>query len=154
MGYGGYGMGMGSMYGMGYGMMGYGGMGMMMGPLSFINSINYFIMSIGQIFSMVGMSSHALSGTFQNIVTALKHLELSIRQSEFRRWLQLKSKKSKVLRFVFVISAMAISMQGARMVKSLLVRYIESAFTNNTTATTVNTNSSSLPAVAPLPPST
>mmetsp|Transcript_21270 Transcript_21270/g.35628 ORF Transcript_21270/g.35628 Transcript_21270/m.35628 type:complete len:278 (+) Transcript_21270:134-967(+) len=128
MGYGG-GYGTGTMYGMGGmgyggGMMGYGmgyGMGGMMGgPMAILYSINYFIAMIGQLTAMLGMSSQAVWHLFGIAKEALIKLEKIIRTSEFRRWLQRKSRKSPLLRYLFVVSSMLLTSQVIRLARYLI----------------------------------
>lgn len=117
----GMGYGMGSMYGMGgYGGMGYGMGGMMAGPMQLIYSINYFISTISQMMDMLGMSSHAIFHLLQRLKEMLKAIEVSIRTSPTRRWLQQKCKKSAVLRFVLVIGSMIAAAQLSKLIKSLV----------------------------------
>jgi hypothetical protein len=115
-------------YGM-YGMGPYGGYGMnslYSGPMMYIQSFNYFIMSIGHFFDLIGVSSHALIEGIYAIGKMLKDLEMKIRTSEFRRWLQQKSKKSKLLRFLFILSSMAIAVQLSKLLKFLIAKYLSS----------------------------
>jgi hypothetical protein len=130
-GYGGYGMGgyggMGyGMYGMGYGGMGYGGMGMLMGPMAWINSINYLFMTVHQLVGMLGMNSHLFVNMVKGLSLSLQRFEATIRQSSFRFWLQQKSKKSKLLRFIFVLASMALAAQGARFFRDALMHITKS----------------------------
>ena len=132
-GYGGYGMGMGA-YGMG--MMGMGAMGMAnsfaSGPLSIIYSINYFIAMASQIFAMLGMNSHALMQLFSHLKATMKSLEHSILHSEFRRWIVRKSKKSKLFRFLLVMSSILLSSQAFRLVKYLIMSHFRSKLATET----------------------
>jgi hypothetical protein len=112
----GYGYGM---YGMGMGMYGYG-----MGPLHFIQNINHFVMSIGYFFDLLGVGCHALVEGYYALVEILKKIEKKIRTSEFRRWIQMKSKQSKLLRFIFIFSSMAIAVQVTKLFKLLIVNYL------------------------------
>lgn len=107
-------------YGYGYGMMN----PYAMGPLYFIQNINYFVMSIGHFFDLIGMSSHALLETLRSFIALLKQLEMKIRTSEFRRWLQRKSRKSRLLRFLFVIASTALSIQISKWMKVLILKYV------------------------------
>jgi hypothetical protein len=51
-------------------------------------------------------------------------LEMKIRQSSFRRWLQQKCKKSKIFRYTVMLGTMAISVAVARLVRDLLKKYL------------------------------
>lgn len=115
-GYGGMGYGVG---GMGYGGMGY-GMGGMMGPMNMIYSINYFIAMIGQITTMLGMSTQAVGHLYHIAREALLRVEQTIRQSEVRRWLQRKSKQSPLLRGMLVLASMLAASQVVRFLRFLV----------------------------------
>jgi hypothetical protein len=91
----------------------------MMGPFSWIYSINYFIMNMGQVMDMLGMNTHALLLLVKKLRDLIKRIELAVRHSEFRRWLQRKSKKSQLLRFLFVFTAMAVTSQIIKLVRLL-----------------------------------
>jgi hypothetical protein len=111
----------GSSMGYGYGsypMMGsFGYNSGMMGPFGWIYSINYFIMNMGQVMDMLGMNTHALLLLVKKLRDLIKRIELAVRHSEFRRWLQRKSKKSQLLRFLFVFTAMAVTSQIIKLVR-------------------------------------
>lgn len=119
--YGGYGMMpmMGMGYGYGYGGMGYGGMGMM-GPMGMIYSINYFIATIGQFASMLGMSTHAVGHLLTVARTEVLRLEKTVRHSEWRRWLQRKAEKSPLLRWALIIASMLAATQVVRLARYLI----------------------------------
>lgn len=139
-GYSGYG---GGMYGGGMGMGGMGMMGMsMMGPMMFINNINYFIMSLGQVMTMLGMNSQALIQMYHNVVQMIRQLEMAIRQSAFRRWLQRKCKKSQIFRFIIVMSSMAIVASTTRLLKELLSNYFSSRMAGSIARTITSGGSS------------
>jgi hypothetical protein len=146
-GYSGYG---GGMYGGGMGM-GMGMMGMMggypnaflMGPMMFINNINYFIMSIGQIMTMLGMNSQAIMQMYHNLVQMIHQLEIAIRQSAFRRWLQRKCKKSKIFRFIIVMSSVAIVASTTRLLKELLSNYFSNRMAQSIARTITSGGSTS-----------
>lgn len=131
-GYGGYGMGMG--FG---GMGGYGGGGLMMGPLNFFYSINYFINSITQVLYMLGMNSHVLFDSINSIKQLLLKLEITVRNSEFRKWLQQKSKKSKIIRYAFVLISMFLASQTVQIVKYIILSSIKPANNNNDSVSNV-----------------
>lgn len=98
---------------------GYGGAGMM-GPFSFIYSLNYFIASFSQIVNMLGANSFMVVELFHTIKNVLKDVEMNIRRSAFRKWIQRKSKKSAVFRYLFVLSSMFITSQLIRIARYLL----------------------------------
>lgn len=109
--------GMGYYGGMGYGI---GGMGGMMGPMGMIYSINYFISTIGQFASMLGMSTHAVTHLLCMARESLVKLEKTVRQSEFRRWLQKKSEKSSMFRWAVIIVSMLAATQVVRFARYLI----------------------------------
>jgi|EP01040_Poterioochromonas_malhamensis_P001180 hypothetical protein len=136
---GGYPVGLG--YGYGYGMMN----PYTMGPLYFIQNITYFMMSIGHMFDLVGVSSQALLETLRAFMALLKQIEMKIRTSQFRRWLQRKSKKSKILRFIFVLFSMALSIQLSKWMKVLLIKYLASWISSSSTTTSIIDNKGAAP---------
>jgi hypothetical protein len=101
-------------------MMGGYGSPMLMGPFQIIHSVNYFFANATQMAHMLGANSYVLVQLFCTAKEALKDMELLIRRSAFRRWLQRKSKKSAVLRYVFVFASMAIATQLVRIVRYLI----------------------------------
>ena len=94
--------------------------GMMGGPFSFIYSLNYFVSSFAQGISMLSANSFMVYQLFHTVQNALKDLEIAIRRSAFRRWLQRKSRKSAVLRYLFVFSSMVITSQLLRILRHLI----------------------------------
>ena len=113
----GMGMGMNPYMGLPYSpMMG----GMMGGPFSFIYSLNYFMSNFAHGISMLSANSFVLYQLFHTVQSALKDLEMAIRRSAFRRWLQRKSRKSVVLRYLFVFSSMVITSQLLRILRHLI----------------------------------
>ena len=93
---------MSSMGMMGMGMMG--GAGAQSGPLSWIYKLNMFVMSIGQMTSMIGMNSQAFISLYQHVRATASTFITRIRTSELRRIIQRKCKKSKLLRFLLIIA--------------------------------------------------
>jgi hypothetical protein len=94
------------------------------GPFQLIHNINYFIYSIGHLFDFVGYASYGLLETCKSLLNLLKRLEMKIRSSEFRRWLQKKSRKSAMLRFLFLLCSVALSFQLSNLIKHFLLKYI------------------------------
>jgi hypothetical protein len=126
----GMGQGMGMGYGSGYGMMpmagmgygygmGYGGMGAM-GPMGMIYSINYFIATVGQFASMLGMGTQAVGHLLHVARENLLKLEKTVRQSELRRWMQRKSEKSPLFRWALIIVSMLAASQLVRLARYLI----------------------------------
>jgi hypothetical protein len=125
-GYGGYGGG--GMYGMGGMEMGMGmGMGMgshmMMGPFSWIYSLNNIVHSIPMMMDVLGMNSQMLYQMFSQTYKLLMTVVTLIKRSEFRRFLQHKSRRSKALRFMFIVGAMGIASQMIRIAKLIAVHH-------------------------------
>lgn len=115
---GGYGnMGMGSMYGMGgMGM----GMGMgMMGPFSWIYSLNNIIHSIPMMVDVLGMNSQMIYDLYNQILALLMKLINLVKRSDFRRFLQQKSRRSRALRIIFIVISMGLASQAIRLVRLL-----------------------------------
>ena len=117
-GYGGYGGG--SMYGMGGMGMGMGmGMGshMMMGPFAWIYSLNNIVHSIPMMLDVLGMNSQMLYHIFNETCALLMKIINLVKRSDFRRFLQQKSRRSKMLRMVFIIGSMGLASQALRLAK-------------------------------------
>jgi hypothetical protein len=153
MGMGSYPMGMGAMGGVG---MGYGGCGMgmynpmmsmMMGPMSVLYSINYFAMSLGQLCEMFGASSQTLMVLSHQLFASLHLLEVSIRQSSFRRWLQRKCKKSRLLRLLIVLASMALAHQFSCLIKHIIQQQLGNLLGSGASASAVPM----IPAAATVP---
>jgi len=130
-GYGGYGgvgggfggsAGMGAMMGLSS-MMGMYGLGSMGGPLSWLYSLNYFVSSLGIMYEWFGMNSHAILQLYHSTLGMIRRLVMIIRQSSFRRWLQQKSRKSAVVRFLFVVITMGIVSQAITLARFIYNEY-------------------------------
>lgn len=122
-GYGGYGGG--GMYGMGGMGMGMGmGMGshMMMGPFSWIYSLNNLVHSIPMMMDILGMNSQMLYQIFNQTCAMLMKIVTIVRTSGFRRFLQQKSRRSKVLRLIFIFGSMGLASQALKLAK-LIAEY-------------------------------
>ena len=113
-GYGGYGGG--GMYGMGGMGMGMGSH-MMMGPFSWIYSLNNIVHSIPMMLDVLGMNSQMLYHIFNETCALLMKIINLVKRSDFRRFLQQKSRRSKMLRFVFIIGSMGLASQALRLAK-------------------------------------
>jgi hypothetical protein len=129
MGYGGMGMNRG--YGGGYGgmgMMGMGyGMGMMgmgmgngQGPMAWLSSLNYFVYAIGQFMTLMDMNANNIMRTYYTVRDTLTNAIHVIKHSSVRRWLQRKSKKSVILRWVFIFGSMILVHQVYRLVRFIM----------------------------------
>ena len=127
-GYGGYGGGMGGMYGMGGMGMGMGmGMGshMMMGmggPMSWIYSLNSIVHSIPMMMDVLGMNSQMLYKLYCETCVLLMKIVNIVKRSDFRRFLQQKSRRSKALRFIFVIVSMGLASQAVRLARLIAIQ--------------------------------
>jgi hypothetical protein len=117
-GYGGMGGGYGGM-GMGMGGMGMGGMGMM-GPFSWIYSLNNIIHSIPMVVDVLGMNSQMVYDLYNQILAILMKIINFVKKSDFRRFLQQKSRRSRALRIAFIIVSMGLASQAMRLVKLLV----------------------------------
>lgn len=116
---------MGMYGGMGMGMS-YGPLAALSGPLSFIYNLQYFAMAIGQVFSMLGMNSYALAHMYHTVIDAIKRLEIFVRTSYLRRWLQRKCRRSQIFRFLIVFSSMAIATTITKLAKFVILHYFAS----------------------------
>lgn len=127
-GYGRYGGGMGGMYGMGGMGMGMGmGMGshMMMGmggPMSWIYSLNSIVHSIPMMMDVLGMNSHMLYNLYCETCALLMKIVNIVKRSDFRRFLQQKSRRSKALRFIFVVISMGLASQAVRLARLIAIQ--------------------------------
>lgn len=104
------------------------GMGYGFGPMRIINNIHYFFIAISQFMDIIGVSSQALFHVCSSLVASLKLLYLSIRQSSFRRWVQRKSKQSKLLRIIFVLTAMISAYQLSKIAKRVFLPVVSKLF--------------------------
>jgi hypothetical protein len=119
-GYGGYGgAGLYGMGGMGMGM----GSHMMMGPFSWIYSLNNIVHSIPMMMDVLGMNSQMLYQMFSQTCKLLMTVVTLVKRSEFRRFLQHKSRRSKALRFMFIVGAMGIASQVVRLAKLIAAHH-------------------------------
>ena len=119
-GYGGYGGG--SMYGMGGMGMGMGmGMGshMMMGPFSWIYSLNSIVHSIPMMLDVLGMNSQMLYNVYLETCALIMKIVNVVKRSDFRRFLQQKSRRSKALRTIFILVSMGLASQAVRLAKMI-----------------------------------
>lgn len=98
----------------------YGNPFLMSGPLSWAFSLNYFIFSVNQFIEAVGMNSVALLQVYSQVIYLWKVYSNLFMKSNFRKWIQQKSKESKLLRFLFIVGAIAISAQLTKVVRYLL----------------------------------
>ena len=125
-GYGGYGGGMGGMYGMGGMGMGMGmGSHMMMGmggPMSWIYSLNSIVHSIPMMMDILGMNSQMLYKLYCETCVLLMKIVNIVKRSDFRRFLQQKSRRSKALRFIFVIVSMGLASQAVRLARLIAIQ--------------------------------
>ena len=121
-GYGGYGGGMYGMGGMGMGM----GMGMgshmMMGPFSWIYSLNNIVHSIPMMMDVLGMNSQMLYHLYIETCSMLMKIVNIVKRSDFRRFLQQKSRRSQALRMIFILVSMGLASQAVRIAK-LIAQY-------------------------------
>jgi hypothetical protein len=125
-GYNPYGGGMfpGGMYGgmMMGGMMGHPGAGG--GMMGFLYTMNYFVNMASQVVYFLGMNSHRITEAVKSAKTALVNLEKIVRQSEFRRWMQRKSKKSVILRYLFVFMSAVLAHQLTTIARFAIEHYL------------------------------
>lgn len=91
-----------------------------MGPMNMIYSVNYFIAIMGQMTTMLGMSTQAVGQLYHMAREGLFRVEQSIRQSEMRRWLQRKSKQSPLLRCMLILASMLAASQVVRFLRYLI----------------------------------
>ena len=129
----GYPAGVGMGYGgMGYGGMGYGGMympgmmgmgGLMAGPMSALYSAQHFIAMMAQLGGMMGVGSQALLQLARAAAQGASRLERVVRESELRRWVQRKCRRSALLRVLLVVCSMAAAAQAVRLVRHLIERH-------------------------------
>ena len=126
-GYSPYGGGMfpGGMYGGGMmmgGMMGHPGTGG--GMMGFLYTMNYFVSMASQAVYFLGMNSHRIAEAVKSAKAALVNLEKIVRQSEFRRWMQRKSKKSAILRYLFVFTSAVLAHQLTTIARYAIEHYL------------------------------
>eukprot|EP01034_Spumella_vulgaris_P024082 gene24081-30385_t len=114
----------GGMYGgmMMSGMMGHPGAGG--GMMNFLCTMNYFVSMASQAVYFLGMNSHRIVDAVKTAKAALVNLEKIVRQSEFRRWMQRKSKKSVILRYLFVFMSAVLAHQLTNIAKYAFEHYM------------------------------
>ena len=123
----GMGGGMGGMGGYGMGGMGMGGMGMMgmmgMGnPLFYnIQQFQYSLMMMGQMVQMIGMSASALGSSVIKAIKLMKKCLIIISHSKYAKWVQTKSKQSKVFQTLLVVLSMFITSNIMNIIKYYVV---------------------------------
>lgn len=116
MGYGmGYGfpMGMGYGYGMGYGMQG-------AGPLSWMYTLSQLVNVVGQLHAMVSMNAHALSHMYHQLIENINTFYNVLKNTKVRRWLQRKSKKSKLFRYILIFLSAVITAKAVYLIKLII----------------------------------
>jgi hypothetical protein len=122
-GYGGMGMGMGmgmmGGYG-GMGMMGMGGMGYGMGVTSWLYSINQFVYSIQAVVEMAGMSVFGLIALARTALAKLRWLWALSMNSSWRRWLQRKTKHTRIVRWLVIFLGMALSASLVKIIQAIV----------------------------------
>ena len=88
-----------------------------MTSLQWLNNLNYVVYTIGHMTEMVGMNAHAILQGYQGLSTMLQKVIEIIKKSNVRLWLRKKSKKSKLLRFLFVFLSMALTAMAYKIIR-------------------------------------
>ena len=89
--------------------------------LQYLQSLSYLIYSLGQMFDMIGMNANSIINGYNMIYNMVQKLIHIAKTSHFRKWMQSKSKKSKVVRFLFVILSMVATSLAMRLFHFLSV---------------------------------
>lgn len=125
-----------------YGSRGMGGMGMGMGmgipfggynnvnnpfmaSLQFLNSLNYIVYTVGHMTDMLGMNANAILQGYHGLASMLQKIIEIIKKSDMRLWLRKKSKKSKLLRFLFVFLSMTLTAMAYKIIRLAYI-YLQS----------------------------
>jgi hypothetical protein len=102
------------------------GMGMGMGgsvggggnnPIAWIYSINQMIYSVSYALDMIGMNSQAIQLLFHRLFQLYIDIVKYVKQSKVRKWLQEKSKKSKLFRIFIIVTSMVMTFQIVKLHK-------------------------------------
>lgn len=78
----------------------------LMTSLQYLQGLSYVVYSLGQMFDMIGMNASSIYQGYLMIYNMIQKLILIAKNSSFRKWMQSKSKKSKIVRYVFVVLSM------------------------------------------------
>ena len=99
--------------------------GMMNNSLfSWLYSINYFITSIAMLFDVNSPMYMVFCQLYTNVRMSVNRLVTIVKSSAIRRWLQRKSKQSKVLRVVIILISMAVASQSIKLVRLLYHEFL------------------------------
>lgn len=109
-----------SSMGMGYGMNYFNPYMQTNGILSWIYTINYGIQSIGQMYHLFHMNANSLQQSYFQFLENWKSFIKLLKNSSFRKWLQKKSQKSKLIRSLFIIFAIGLTIQAMKLAKLLI----------------------------------
>ena len=108
--------------GMGMGM-GMGAYNPFMTSLQWLNNLNYIVYTVGHMGDMIGMNAHAILQGYHGLSTMLQKIIEIIKKSDARLWLRKKSKKSKLLRFLFVFLSMALTAMAYKIIRLAYVYF-------------------------------
>ncbi len=92
--------------------------------MGFLYTMNYFVSMASQAVYFLGMNSHRIAEAMKSAKAALVNLEKIVRQSEFRRWMQRKSKKSAILRYLFVFTSAVLAHQLTTIARYAIEHYL------------------------------
>ncbi len=104
---------------------------MMGGPFSWLYSINYMVFAVGQFIEVIKMNSQHFVNMYNQLSRTIRLYCQYVFNSKFRKWLQTKSKQNKILRFLFILSSIAIASQTARLLRLLVSIYNQQQQQNN-----------------------
>lgn len=74
--------------------------------LQYLQGLSYVVYSLGQMFDMIGMNASSIYQGYLMIYSMIQKLVLIAKNSSFRKWMQTKSKKSRIVRYLFVALSM------------------------------------------------
>jgi hypothetical protein len=87
--------------------------------LQWLQYLNYIVYSLGNIIDMIGMNANAIVNAYHVASGFMQNLIKIIKQSDFRKWMLQKSKKSKVVRYLFVFLSMLATHLTFRLIRFL-----------------------------------
>jgi hypothetical protein len=85
--------------------------------LQWLQKLNYIIYTVGHMMDTIGMNASAIMQCYCMVSERLQQLLQIVKQSEFRKWIKQKSKKSKVLKYLFVFLSMILTSLAIRTVR-------------------------------------
>lgn len=87
-------------------------------PIAWIYSINQMIYSISYALDMIGMNSQQIQNLYFRLYQIYENILEYIKSSKVRKWIQEKSKRSRLFRIFIICMTMIVSTQVARLLQA------------------------------------